>query len=191
MAGYSLQRLNVLVVDDNRFMLTLLRRILVGLGVVNVMEATDGAEAFQVMRTCPADIIFTDWMMSPVDGVEFTRLIRTAKDSPNRFVPIIMMTGHTEFARVIEARDAGVTEFLAKPVSAKSVYTRIVSVIEHPRPFIETKNYFGPDRRRRHDPSYTGPERRRSASGLALEEDQVRAYLDTHNQFSGSRNPGY
>ena len=59
-----------------------------------------------------------------------------------------MLTGHTEKARVTAARDAGITEFLAKPISAKALYQRIVNVVANPRPFIKTKTYFGPDRRR-------------------------------------------
>jgi len=98
--------------------------------------------------------------MSPVDGVEFTRLVSNAGDSPNPFLPIIMLTGHAERARVEEARDSGVTEFVVKPVTARSVLDRLNAVIMRPRPFVRTADYFGPDRRRRQDPTYVGPWRR-------------------------------
>ncbi|MDE0809430.1 MAG: response regulator, partial [Alphaproteobacteria bacterium] len=85
-------------------------------------------------------------------------------DSPDSFQPIIMVTGHTEKARITEARDAGINELMAKPVSAKSLYRRLVSVIEHPRQFVRTKTYFGPDRRRKVQP-FEGPNRRTNAAG--------------------------
>ena len=71
-----------------------------------------------------------------------------------------MLTGHSEKRRVTVARDAGVTEFLAKPISAKGLYQRILNVVANPRPFIKTKTYFGPDRRRNTSNAYIGPERR-------------------------------
>ncbi len=102
-----------------------------------------------------------DFQMSPIDGVEFTRLVRNAADSPNPFLPIIMLTGHAAKARVEEARDAGVTEFVVKPVTARAVLDRINAVILRPRPFVRTGEYFGPDRRRRQDPEFKGPWRRK------------------------------
>lgn len=159
--SYDLERLSVLVVDDNRHMLTLLKTILHGLGIKKVREATDGAEAFKELRYTVPDIAIVDWAMSPLDGMDFLRLVRTAKDSPDPYLPIIMLTGHTETHRVREARDIGVNEFLGKPVSARAVYDRIVEVIENPRPFIRTARYFGPDRRRQNPSNYNGPERRK------------------------------
>jgi DNA-binding response OmpR family regulator len=161
MASYSLERLNFLVVDDNKHMRALVKTILHAFGSKNVHDASDGADAFKELRVFPADIIITDWNMDPLDGIDFTRLVRTGKDSPNPFVPIIMLTGHTEMHRIIEARDNGVNEFLAKPISAKSLYSRIRTIIEKPRPFIRTKSYFGPDRRRRVI-DYKGVERRKT-----------------------------
>ena len=95
-----------------------------------------------------------------MDGLEFVRLLRTATNSPNPFVPVIMLTAHTETKRVMEARDAGITEFLAKPISAQQLGSRIRAVIEHPRPFVRAESYIGPDRRRRQDPDFEGPDRR-------------------------------
>ncbi len=160
MSGYNLERLNFLVVDDNKHMRALVKTILHALGSKNVLEAADGADAFKELRHFPADIIICDWNMSPLDGLDFVRLVRTGKDSPNPFAAIIMLTGHTEMHRVVEARDAGVHEFLAKPISAKGLYSRIRSIIERPRPFIRTVTYFGPDRRRR-QLDWKGKERRK------------------------------
>jgi DNA-binding response OmpR family regulator len=83
-------------------------------------------------------------------------------------VPIIMMTGHTERTRVTAARDAGITEFLAKPISAKGLYQRVYSVVAQPRPFIKTATYFGPERRRTSNAKYAGPERRRGGAAETI-----------------------
>ncbi|TCS62098.1 response regulator [Varunaivibrio sulfuroxidans] len=187
MAEYDLTRLNFLIVDDNKHMRALVKSILHALGVKNVLEAQDGADAFKELRHFPADMIICDWNMSPLDGLDFVRLVRTGADSPNPFVPIIMLTGHTEMNRVMEARDSGVHEFLAKPISAKKLYSRIRSIIEQPRPFVRAGLYFGPDRRRKTNPNYSGPERRKENQGESsssqeepgeLSQDEVNALLN-------------
>src|ERR1700761_9036360 len=92
-------------------------------------------------------------------------MLRNSPDSKNPYLPIVMMTGHSEKSRVVEARDAGVTEFIAKPLTAKSVLERLQAVIYRPRPFVRTATYFGPDRRRRDDPAHVGPWRRAADQG--------------------------
>jgi two-component system chemotaxis response regulator CheY len=159
MQSYNIQDLNVLIVDDNRLMRNLVRTIMFTLGVQEICEAADGAAALKAMNDFPADVVITDWRMEPLDGLELTRFIRTAEDSPNPFVPIIMLTGYTEVIRVHEARDAGVTEFLAKPVSSEMVYWRLVKVVEKPRRFVRTRGFTGPDRRRQ-NMMPPGPDRR-------------------------------
>ena len=178
--SYNLERLNFLIVDDNKHMRALVKTILHALGAKNCREASDGADAFKELRHFPADIIICDWNMSPLDGLDFVRLVRTGGDSPNPFVPIVMLTGHTELVKVIEARDSGVHEFLAKPISARSLYARIWIIIEKPCEFIKTKSYFGPDRRR-NDAEYKGSERRVAnleESEGELSQDEVEALLN-------------
>jgi two-component system chemotaxis response regulator CheY len=157
--------LKILLVDDNHHMRVLIGEILRAIGVHGVYEATDGAEGLTLMRHHAIDIVMTDLAMEPLDGIDFVRLLRNSPDSPSQMCPVIMITGHSTQKRVREARDAGVTEFLAKPVTARGVIDRITQVIEHPRPFIRTEDYFGPDRRRRSDPNYAGPWRRASDEG--------------------------
>lgn len=168
--AYDLSGVNFLIVEDNAHMRNLVKTILHTLGVRNIREASDGADAFKELRSFPVDIILTDWAMSPIDGIEFTRLVRNGADSPNPYVPIIMLSAHTEMTRVAEARDAGVNEFLAKPISAKSLITRINAVIERPRPFVRSKNYFGPDRRRKDQP-FNGPDRRKGSPAAVAGDD--------------------
>jgi len=183
---YNLERLNFLVVDDNRHMRALVKSILHALGIRNIIEAGDGAEAFKELRHFPADMIICDWNMSPLDGMDFVRMVRTGKDSPNRHVPIIMLTGHTEMNRVLEARDSGVHEFLAKPISPKSLYSRIHAIIEKPREFIRAGMYFGPDRRRSQSATYSGTERRKAnleaqpavSGDEGLNQEEIEALLN-------------
>ena len=152
--------LKILLVDDNHYMRVLLGEILRAIGVQHIFEANDGAEALQAMRKTPVDIVMTDLSMQPLDGIDFVRLLRNSPDSPNPMVPVVMITGHSTMQRVNEAREAGVNEFLAKPLTARGVIERLTQVVENPRPFIRTANYFGPDRRRRADPKHAGPWRR-------------------------------
>ncbi len=121
--------------------------------------------------------MITDWAMPIFDGIELTRMIRQPETSTNPYVPIIMVTGHAERRRVTEARDAGVTEFLVKPISAKALYQRIVSVVMLPRPFIKTSTYFGPCRRRTLSANYGGVERR--GNGVSERIEPMRLQLGT------------
>jgi CheY-like chemotaxis protein len=161
----GLESLRVLLVDDNQHMRAIVMTVLSGIGVSQIRETRDGAEALEALKQWPADLAIVDFQMNRLDGVEFTRHVRNSPDSRNPYLPIIMMTGHSERTRVMEARDAGVTEFVAKPLTAKSVLERIHAVIYRPRAFVRTADYFGPDRRRRDDPAFEGPWRRSSDPG--------------------------
>jgi len=158
-------RLRFLIIDDNAHMRRIMRTLLHSFGAREVYEAEDGASGLEAFTHFVPDIVITDWAMPIFDGLELTNMIRQPGGNANPYVPIIMLTGHSEKKRVMCARDAGITEFLAKPISAKSLYQRIVNVIANPRPFIKTETYFGPDRRRSVGSSanngYVGPERRK------------------------------
>lgn len=157
---YDLSDLSILVADDDSFILSLTRSLLNGFGIQDVRTVTDSNIILDELHTSQYDILLVDWDMEPMNGIEVTRHIRMHPDSPNRYLPVVMMTGHTEMSVVLEARDAGVTEFLAKPMTVRSMYQRILSTIERPRPFVRSQDYFGPDRRRTADPKYNGEERR-------------------------------
>ena len=129
----------------------ILKQLLCALGVMEMAEATDGAQAFSVMKTFEPDIILIGWEMQPLDGLDFVKLVRTGDDSPNQYVSMIMVTGHSEQNKVTQARDAGINEMLIKPLSARTLFTHIRAVIERPRPFVETRSYFCPDRRKVED----------------------------------------
>jgi CheY-like chemotaxis protein len=156
----GLGALRVLVVDDNRHMREIVATLLAVVGIRDIRQVNDGQQAFEMLRQWPADLAVVDFQMQPMDGVEFTKLVRTSPDSRNPYLPIIMLTGHAQMSRVVEARQAGVTEFLVKPITATSLLGRLHVVIEKPRAFVRTADYFGPDRRRRQDPDHKGPWRR-------------------------------
>jgi CheY-like chemotaxis protein len=159
MQPLDLSTLRVLLVEDAPFMRTILRGILVGLGVRNLIEASDGADGLEQARAHRPDIILLDEHMPVLDGMEMLRLIRKP-DSFDPYVPIIVMTAEATRAKVLQIRDAGATEIVRKPLSAKVLYERIYNIIKNPRPFVKGKGYFGPDRRRFVHPAYPGEERR-------------------------------
>jgi CheY-like chemotaxis protein len=169
MSGYRFDRLKILVIDDNQHMRKLVVTVMQAFGAVQIYEAVDGQRAWSMLRDVNPDVIILDWMMEGMNGLDFTKMVRTSVASPNPYVPIIMLTGNTSLEAVSQARDAGVNEFLAKPVSVKSILVRLTSVIEHPRPFVRTKGYFGPCRRRRGKEEYRGPERRTESEKTAAE----------------------
>lgn len=177
--SFRFDRISVLVVDDSPHMLNLLSDILRGLGTGAIHTALDAVDAFKEIAITRPDLVICDQAMEPICGVEFTQMLRTSRDSPDIHVPIIMVTGYCDSQTVMEARDAGVNEFLAKPISAKSLYLRLLEVINNPRIFIKTKTYTGPDRRRNTSDNYTGPERRNteSATTEALSNAEVDALM--------------
>ena len=154
-----LQDLIFLVVDANDFMRGILKNVLGAFGAELVIQAEDGTSALNELKLLPINIIFTDLLMDPVGGLDLTRHIRTSEDSSNPYMPIIVVSGHTEVDYVKQARDAGVNEFIAKPITAKAIYSRLNAVIQNRRNFVKTQTYFGPDRRRS-KVIYRGKERR-------------------------------
>lgn len=157
----SFKKLSVLIVEDNIHMARIIATMIRGFGFEEVSIVGDPAEALELIKTNVIDLIFLDLRLPVLDGIEFTQLVRTSNDSPNPYVPIIMVTAHSEPSKVRAARDAGVTEFCCKPINANTLYSRVVSVVNKPRDFIRAGGYFGPDRRRRDDPHYRGQERRK------------------------------
>ena len=171
--AFKFGTLSVLVVEDVTPMKRLICSVLETLGVGHVMSATNGEQGFDIFRKNNPDIVISDWAMKPMDGIEFTKLIRKDAMSPNRLTPVILITGYSAEMRVKKARDAGVTEFLVKPFSAHDIATRISHVINNPRDFIDYSDYFGPDRRRQAGPGYAGPFRRETDGNKVLQSHGV------------------
>lgn len=151
--------LTIVVIDDNPQMRTIIGTILSAIGVRRIYYAADGRRGLQAVHSSAPDIVFVDLEMPVMNGIEFITSVRDLQP-PLRYLPIIMLTGHSFGPSVFRARDAGVNEFLTKPVSAKTILERLHQVIYRPRPFVLSKHYRGPDRRRRAIAEYRGPKRR-------------------------------
>jgi two-component system, chemotaxis family, chemotaxis protein CheY len=161
MTAYDISALNVLVLEKHILVRQLLTDVFREFGVPTVHSTPEPSKAWDIFETSPIDIILSDWTHG-LDGMAFLRKLRQDENSPNPYVPVIVITANTELSHVLTARDTGTTEFLAKPISAKQLYTRIVSVIESNRPFIRASSFFGPDRRRRRSAEFLESERRKS-----------------------------
>ena len=131
MSSVDVSQLKILIVEDNVHFRTLIRSILIALGMTNLSEAEDGVEALEILSDQTPDLVILDWKMEGMDGVECVRQIRSL-DGANRFVPIIMVTGYTETSLMNQAHDAGVNGFLGKPISPQSLLGRITSVMDNP-----------------------------------------------------------
>lgn len=134
----------VLVVDDEHYMRKVVRALLMSVGVKTVYEAPDGPSGLEMIRNNQPDVVIVDWQMPGLDGSGFVRMVRSPETFPYPNVPIIMLTGHGERSKVVEAIQIGVNEFLLKPVSSKSLYNRLVSVLTKPRPVMKAGGYYGP-----------------------------------------------
>lgn len=178
-----LARINILVVDNDDKVIKLITSILHTLGFTAVLSANDGFEAMTMISKRSVDLIITDWALRPmsygddgavnhgassiwsefppINGASFVESLRHSKQSPNPFIPVIMMTSPIKMNTVKAARDAGVNEILVKPLVARSLCDRMVSVIERPRIFVTSEDYKGPCRRRKYEPHLNHPERRK------------------------------
>jgi two-component system chemotaxis response regulator CheY len=139
----------VLVADPSAYMAALTVGMLRNIGAQSVTTVSDSAAARVALHRETFNVIVIDDMLTPVDGIELTRQLRASAGDANRLVPVVMVFAEADRQRIEAARDAGVTEFIKKPLSAKILEVRIARAIEHPRPFITAAAFAGPDRRRK------------------------------------------
>jgi two-component system chemotaxis response regulator CheY len=144
----TIQSLCVLVVDDNQYMRKMIRNLLLNCGIKDIYEAADGIAALDSIRTVVPDVVILDWEMPLLSGPELVRIVRSPGVFPIPDIPIIILTGHCERWRVVEAVRLGVNEYLTKPVSAKALYDRLVSIVMQPRPVVQLGDYYGPEPRK-------------------------------------------
>ena len=140
--------LKVLVVDDDHHMRKVVRILLTAIGVKAVFEACDGATGLEAVRTINPNLVIVDWEMPKMDGAQFVRTVRSPGTFPVPDVPIIMLSGHGDRWRVIEAARIGAHEYLLKPISIRALHDRIVAIIGKPRPTVQLDGYYGPLPRR-------------------------------------------
>ncbi len=186
MKNLDLTQLSVLVVEKHPPMRSMFRGILRELGIRKIDDAASPETGFEEFNRRAPDLVLVDW--SPgFDGIGLLQKIRTDKDSNDPFAPVIMVTAHGEADRVIEARDAGMTEYLTKPISAKGLYQRIASIVESKRPFIRVSDFFGPDRRRKKE-AFGADERREGAKTPDKSPDETPD--EAANDEAGAATPG-
>ncbi|HKD48392.1 MAG TPA: response regulator [Rhizomicrobium sp.] len=174
MSGHRFDKLKILVVDDNAHMRKLVLTILRAFGALQIFEAKNCERAWTLLCEHNPDVVLLDWMMEGTSGIELARKIRTDPHAPDPLVPLVMLSGHTRPARVQEARDAGINEFIDKRVSVKTLIKGLTAVIRSPRPDVRTKSYLGPCRRRRNLPEYDGTERRAAMNRAEKAIDQLK-----------------
>lgn len=168
---YDLSNFTILVVEDSLYMQSLITSMLKVFGVGDIMVAEGAKEAIEVLTVTQArskskyitrvDIVLTDWLMSKGNGEELIRWIRTHEKDDVRFLPVVVVSGYATEYLTARARDVGANETLVKPVSAKGLASRICSIIDHPRPFVNVPGFFGPDRRRQQI-KFVGLDRRKT-----------------------------
>lgn len=171
MIKIELDRIRVLVADPSPHMVSIIRAMLRGFGITDVREANDSKVALAALMSRQVDAMIVEDRLSPHDGTALTRQLRACAECPNRDIPVIMMSGQAEMSRIIHARDAGVTEFLKKPLSAAVLRDRLLAAFAQPRTFVDGPAYAGPDRRRR---------------TLQIEGDDRRGPADAATRLSGT-----
>jgi CheY-like chemotaxis protein len=180
----DLASLKILVVDDNANVVRLISDVLRAAGVGQVETAPDGMKARDKIASWDPQIIFSDWNMPVMSGLELTRAIRRAaltgdRRVPNPRVPVVIVTGQRSEADVQEARKAGVNEFVIKPFTPAGLLSRVQLVLLKPRPFVVSADYIGPDRRRRAELNYAGPLRRDTDPAEVVDEVERGVTRDT------------
>lgn len=185
MKEYSFANAGIMVIDDSAWMSAVLRQMLKSIGFTRIDTVSNPTNALTLLESSAPDILLTDWDMPGMDGLELTRRVRRLAGDV-RFLPIVMVSAYGTLGCVTAARNAGVTEFLVKPVSPHSLYRHLVAVIERPRLFIEAPGFVGPDRRRSTGTNTT-PHRRRASDIVSmdpetrLDQDQITALMSGHS----------
>jgi YesN/AraC family two-component response regulator len=141
------QSAKVLIVDDEYYSRKVIRTLLNAIGVSNVHEAENGPAGLEIIRAVSPDVALVDWEMPGMDGAAFVKTVRSPNSFPLPNIPIIMLTGHAERWRVLEAVRLGVNEYLLKPVSGKTLLDRLTSTLGKARPMMNVGNYYGPELR--------------------------------------------
>jgi len=139
---------NIVIADPDYKLALLIKKLLATLGCRRIYIVGDGAEVIELMKEEAIDIVITDWQMKIMGGIDLAVYLRQSIDSPGRMVPIVMLTARNSRKDIQTARDAGITEYVVKPFSAKTLFDRMYAIVENPRGFVLTKSFVGPDRRR-------------------------------------------
>ena len=121
------KNMNILIVDDYKTMLRIIRNLLRQLGFVSIEEATDGSMALQMLRSGNFGLVISDWNMEPMTGLQLLREVRA--DAKLKGTPFIMVTAESKSENVIAAKEAGVSNYIVKPFNAETLQAKMVSVL--------------------------------------------------------------
>lgn len=143
----NLEKARALIIDDNAQALDIIATVLSSFGLRDIVRASGGAEALEILKRASFDLILTDANMPEMDGYEFIHKLRRTGQDSNRVTPVIVVTGHTRRSQVFKARDCGANLMVAKPITPTILLERIFWVAKGDRMFVETDDYVGPDRR--------------------------------------------
>ena len=157
----NLEKVDVLLVDDSLPSLNLLAQVLLGFGVKNLTRAESAKAAQAMLRERTFDLVISATNMAGVDGYELVKWQRRGALEANRYLPVILVSGHTPPSQVFKGRDAGANFTIAKPITPKIVLERILWAAKEDRQFIECDSYLGPDRRFKNDGPPAGAKGRR------------------------------
>lgn len=122
------KNMNILIVDDYNTMLRIIKNLLKQLGFNNVDEATDGTMALEKIKAKDYGLVISDWNMEPMTGIELLRQIRASNDNFKN-VPFIMITAESKTENVVEAKKAGVNNYIVKPFNAETLKTKMTAVL--------------------------------------------------------------
>lgn len=159
MQNYNLENVKILCLDPSERGHVVVKTILSAMRVKEIKCVLTVKEAFAEMGRFRPDIVITEYDLETTNAFEFIRQIRTGDNSPDPYVPVILLTAQTERPVVVGARDSGANYTMAKPISVKELYRAICRFIEESTEFVKTKKFFGPDRRRR-NMEFEGEDRR-------------------------------
>ncbi|WP_417309436.1 response regulator [Devosia sp.] len=159
MSNAQIQKLDVLLCEPSPHMQTLIVQMLRHLSIRKIHVCATSVEALTELGRSEYGVIMVDDTLAPLNGIALTRKLRTNENAQNRDTPVIMMSSVPNANQIALARDAGITEFLRKPFSARHIESRLLSILKAPRSFIDDGGYSGPDRRRHRD-GFSGTDRR-------------------------------
>ncbi|WP_413203852.1 two-component system response regulator [Rhodospirillum sp. A1_3_36] len=164
--------LGVLVLDSNEYSRQFLVSLLKTIGIARVVDMATGEEAMAwIEANGRPDVLLVDSALKPMSGAGFTRYLRMVVGGREAYTPVILVAARADRDSLSQARNAGVNEFMAKPVSASGLSARLFAVLDAPRSFVRTADYFGPDRRRR-QVDFSGPNRRIQQPAKAKSDEE-------------------
>jgi two-component system, chemotaxis family, chemotaxis protein CheY len=155
----NLRKITILIVDPNEFARTFIRSICRNLHFGNILTTGTTSEAFDLMRANRVQIIVCDWSLEPLSATDFVKQLRSSQDIPDNAAPVIILTSAGSPEAIVAARDAGVDDYLTRPIVMRRLLNSFVSVLCMPRIYIKSQSYIGPCRRRKKAP-FNGTDRR-------------------------------